>query len=161
MIEVLLTTAEMVKYGAAGVARCAHALTKRRQGAHGFDRNDERWTIDVEGCLAEAAAAKSLGLIDGFEPTVGHLDTDEGDIGPGLQVRSTKYDKGNLLIHQSDPDHHAYILVTGRYGVYDVRGWIRASEGKLPELWKVNGKRGAFWVPQDRLHAMDELAATL
>lgn len=154
-IRIALTAEEMVRYGSAGVARCANALEKGRVGAHGFDRDNERWQIDVEGVLAEAAAAKALGRV--YEPVVGELDTQLGDIGPGLQVRSTRYPTGNLLIHKSDKDTDIFILVTGKYGIYDVRGWIYASEGKLDELWKVHGKRGAFWVPQSRLNPLSEL----
>lgn len=154
-MRVALTTAEMIEYGSAGIARCANALERRRVGAHGFDRNHERWQIDVEGLLAEAAAAKALGLP--YTPVVGDLDTSLGDIGPGLQVRSTRYASGNLLVHDSDDDEHRFILVTGIYGVYDIRGWIYAREGKHKQLWKVNGGRGAYWVPQVRLRPMETL----
>lgn len=152
-MRIELTTEELVRYGAAGVARCANAMAKRRQGAHGFDRNDERWQIDVEGVLTEAAAAKALGVP--YDPVVGSLDTDKGDIAPGIQVRGTKYPKGSLLVHDSDRDRDIFILVTGRYGVYDIRGWIRAEYGKLPNLWKTYKGRGAYWVGQEFLAPFD------
>lgn len=154
-MRVALTTDEMILYGGAGIARCAHALEARRVGAHGFDRHDERWQIDVEGLLSEYAAAKGLGLP--YEPTVGMLDTLLGDIGPGLQVRSTKYPKGSLLVHDKDDDDHAFILVTGRYGIYDIRGWIFAKEGKKKKYWKTYKERGAYWVPQEALRPLDTL----
>lgn len=155
MVRVALTTDEMIRFGALGVARCSHALEKRRVGAHGFDRNHERWQIDVEGVLAEAAAAKALGLL--YEPVVGDLDTLFGDIAEGLQVRGTKYNTGSLLVHDKDVDDHRAILVTGIYGVYDIRGWIFIREGKRRDLWKEYKNRGAYWVPQDRLRPMDTL----
>lgn len=154
-MRVALTTAEMIEYGSAGIARCANAMEKQRQGAHGFNRDYERWQIDVEGLLTEAAAAKALGLP--YSPTVGELDTHKGDIGPGLQVRGTKYSSGNLLVHDRDPDDDYFILVTGVYGVYDIRGWIQAKHAKQPELWKVYKGRGAFWVPQGMLQPMSKL----
>ena len=154
-MRVELTTEEMRRYGAAGVARTANAFEKRRGGAHGFDRNFERWQIDVEGVLTEAAAAKALGL--SYEPVVGQLDTMFGDIGPGLQVRGTKYSNGSLLIHDKDVDDHVFILVTGIYGVYEVRGWILAKDAKLPQLWKMYKGRGAFWVGQNWLKSIDTL----
>lgn len=154
-MRVALTTEEMVKYASAGVSRCANALEKRRVGAHGFDRNHERWQIDVEGVLTEAAAAKALNLP--YEPVVGALDTMLGDIGPGLQVRGTKYSSGSLLIHAKDLDDHKFILVTGIYGIYDIRGWIHARDGKLDKLWKQYKGRGAYWVGQEWLRPIDEL----
>ena len=143
----------MIRYGSAGIARCAGAMSKRRQGAHGFDRNDERWQIDVEGVLCEAAAAKALGVP--YEPVVGMLDTDLGDVAPGVQVRGTKYPQGSLLVHDSDRDRDKFILVTGKYGIYDMRGWIHAEHGKLPHLWKVYKGRGAYWVGQQFLKPFD------
>jgi len=154
-MRVALMTEEMIHYGSLGVARCANALEMRRVGAHGFDRNFERWQIDVEGVLAEAAAAKALGLA--YEPTVGELDTFLGDIAPGLQVRGTRYSAGSLLVHDKDQDTDKFILVTGVYGVYDIRGWVFAKEGKLKKLWKEYKGRGAYWVPQSRLRPMDTL----
>lgn len=154
-MRIALTTEEMVRYGSAGLARCANALEMRRVGAHGFDRNYERWQIDVEGVLTEAAAAKALGVP--YEPVVGELDTLAGDIAPGIQVRGTKYTKGSLLVHDKDVDDHAFILVTGVYGVYDIRGWIYAREGKKKSLWKTYKGRGAYWVGQERLRPMDTI----
>lgn len=154
-MRVALTPEEMIRFAGAGVARCANALEKRRVGAHGFDRNYERWQIDCEGVLAEAAAAKALGLP--YEPVVDELDTLEGDIGPGLQVRGTKYASGSLLVHDKDVDDHRVILVTGIYGVYDIRGWIWAREGKKKALWKEYKGRGAYWVPQAKLRKIETL----
>lgn len=152
-MRIAFTTEELVRYGTYGLSRCANALEMRRAGAHGFDRHNERWQIDVEGVLTEAAAAHALGLP--YEPCVGELDTLDGDIGPGLQVRGTRYPKGSLLVHDSDVDDHKFILVTGIYGVYDVRGWIFASEGKDKALWREYKGRGAYWVPQDKLRPLD------
>ncbi len=156
-MRVALTTEELCTYGAQGVARCANAMEKRRQGAHGFDRNYERWQIDVEGVLCEAAAAKALSLP--YEAVVGRLDTDEGDIGKGLQVRGTKYNTGSLLVHASDRDDDKFILVTGAYGVYDIRGWIHARDGKVDKLWKEHRGRGAYWVPQEFLKPIETILA--
>lgn len=154
-MRVALTTEEMIRFGSIGLGRCADSLERRRVGSHGFDRNHERWQIDVEGCLTEAAAAKALGIP--YEPYDG-IDTDIGDIGPGLQVRGTKYAKGCLLIHPKDNDDHRFILVTGIYGVYDVRGWIHARDGKDEKFWRAVGNRPpTFWVEQDALQPIETL----
>lgn len=151
------TRDEMIRWAEKGVARCAHALTVGRKGAHGFNRDHERWQIDVEGVLAEAAVAKALGIE--YEPVVGELDTESGDLGRWsnvpVQVRSTKYQTGSLLIHDRDPDDHRFVLVTGIYGTYQIRGWIYAKEGKKKNLWKEYKGRGAYWVPQSALREFD------
>lgn len=154
-MRVALSDEQLLEWGSAGMSRTINALSMGRRGAHGFNRFSERWQIDVEGTLTEGAAALALGLP--YEPCVGELDTVDGDIGPGLQVRGTKYAKGSLLVHDSDHDEHRFILVTGIYGVYDVRGWIYAKEGKQKKYWKVYKERGAYWVPQSALRPLDTL----
>ena len=150
-----MTTEQLVTFGSAGLARCANALEMRRVGAHGFDRFSERWQIDVEGVLTEGAAALALGVP--YKPVVGELDSLWGDIAEGIQVRGTKYATGSLLIHDRDQDDHAFILVTGIYGIYDIRGWIWGKEGKKKKYWKVHKGRGAYWVPQESLRPIDTL----
>ncbi len=154
-MRIALTDEEMEACCLAGCRRTINALSKRRIGAHGFDRNHERWQIDVEGVMTEKAAANALNLP--YEPVVGRLDTSEGDIGPGLQVRGTKYHSGSLLVHNSDSDEDYFILVTGIYGVYDIRGWIQAKYAKQERLWKQYKGRGAFWVGQEYLQPMVKL----
>jgi hypothetical protein len=154
-VEIAFTADEMRPLAIAGVERRLQAMQRNRKGAHGFNR-DELWQIDIEGLLSEAAAAKALGL--DYVPTVGELDSKWGDVGKGLQVRSTKYPTGSLLIHSSDADDHVFILVTGQNGRYMVRGWIKAENGKSERLWKVYKNRGAYWVPQDMLRPMGDLA---
>lgn len=155
-MRVELTHDELRRYAALGCERAISAMSKGRKGAHGFNRYDERWQIDVEGLLAEFAAAKGLGLLP-FEPVVGALDTKHGDIGPGLQVRGTHYDTGRLLLHDKDDDDHRFILVTGHSGFYVLRGWIYARHGKHPSYWKLYKGRGAYWVDQSRLQPMSKL----
>ena len=157
-MRIELTEKELVKIGTYGLQRCAMSLSVGRRGAHGFDRNHERWQIDVEGVLTEYAAAKALGV--SYHPVTDRSDTELGDIAPGLQVRGTKYPNGNLIMHKTDVDEHVFILVTGVYGRYDVRGWIQAKEGKKQKYWRgnpANTRPPCFWVPQDALKPIDTL----
>ena len=155
MTAIVFTPDEIRRWAYAGVDRRVSAMIAGRKGAHGFNR-DDFWQLDLEGLLAEAAVAKHLGVH--FSPVTGALDTASGDVGDtGLQVRSTKHTNGSLIIHESDDDHHKFILVTGSQGRYDVRGWCVAREVKLKEYWKVYKTRGSFWVPQSALRSMDEL----
>lgn len=149
---------ELARWAHAGVDRRISAMTKKRKGAHGFDRDYEAWQIDVEGLLAEAAVAKALGVY--FNPVVGDLDTALGDVLPGLQVRSTRYgfdrtNVGCLLMHDSDSDDDRFILVCGAYGVYRIAGWIEGEHGKQPSFKKHHKGRWAYWVPQSALKPFD------
>lgn len=148
-----LDATELRAAAVAGIERRISAMGKSRRGAHGFDR-DDFWRIDIEGCAAEAAVAKFLGVP--FDPIVGALDTKIGDVA-SFQVRSTKYTTGCLLVHDGDPDDHVYILVTGEQGKYNLRGWRYARDCKQPQLWKVYKGRGSYWVPQEMLLPMKDL----
>lgn len=147
-MEVRFTPEEMRPICYRGVDRRIDALTKGRKGNHGFNR-DDFWELDIEGMLAEAALAKALGLP--YDPNPGSLDTAWGDVAPGVQVRSTKYASGHLLVHGSDPDHHVFVLVTGSQGRYKLAGWIQAEHCKSDRYWKTVKGRSAFWIPQAAL----------
>lgn len=143
------TPDEIRQWAHRGVDRRCSAIAKKRKGAHGFNRTDF-WELDIEGLLAEAAVAKALGLY--FSPTTDALDTSLGDVIKGIQVRSTKYDTGCLLVHNTDADADRFVLVTGSQGRYQIRGWILGEHAKEPKWWRVYKNRGAFWVEQQFLH---------
>jgi hypothetical protein len=161
-MKIELSEKEMVEMGLHGLKRCAMSLVAGRRGAHGFDRQDERWQIDVEGVLTEYAAAKALGFP--YLPVTDRRDTELGDIAPGIQVRGTKYPSGNLLLHKEDLDDHIFILVTGKYGRYHVRGWLYAREGKRKKFWRgtpANDRPPCFWVPQSHLNPIQSFPGML
>jgi hypothetical protein len=137
-----------------GIDRRLDSIAKGRRGNHGFDR-DDFWRIDIEGAAAEAAVAKFLGVP--YAPDTTKLDSKTGDVQGGYQVRSTKYDSGSMLVHNSDADDHVFILVTGENGKYKLRGWRYARDCKHPKLWKDYKGRGSYWVPQSMLLPMKDL----
>lgn len=145
---VTLTDHELRLAAMSGVERRLSARNLDRKGAHGFNR-DDFWQIDIEGLCAEWAVAKALGVYYG--PVVGHLDTEEGDVLSNVQVRSTKYESGHLLIHKKDPDDHRYVLVCGGDGHYRICGWLYAKDGKKDKYWKTHRGRSAYWIPQSDL----------
>lgn len=147
-MNIIFTPDEMRRWAYAGVDRRVSAVEKNRKGAHGFNR-DDFWQLDVEGLLAEAAVAKALGVY--YSPVTGALDTALGDVVPGLQVRSTKYPSGSLLVHKTDADADRFVLVTGAQGKYKVCGSIYGAAAKRQDFWRVHKDRGAYWVPQSAL----------
>lgn len=158
-MRIALTNDERKKYAMVGVHRRSNALERGRKGAHGFNRDNVGWQIDCEAAMAEYAAAKALGVT--YSPVDDALDTHLGDIGRHLQIRSTQYNTGSLLVHDRDPEDDYFILVTGQDGVYDIRGWIQAKHAKQPAWWKVYKGRGAYWVGQQHLQPMGKLPTEL
>lgn len=125
-MEVILTTAEQAIAQEAGRRRYhTHRVYK---SAHRWNRkaNDHSIDKEVEAIGAEMACARALGLT-----WVDHNKPDpEGDLGPGIQVRHTRYRTGKLLLHKSDSDDHVFYLVTGNYPNFTIAGWITGERGK-------------------------------
>jgi len=155
IVEVSLTLSEIM-YGAyAGIGRRVSAIKKGRPAYYGLD-DSANWQIDVEGALAEKAVAKYLNLY--WTDSVGVAAP--GDIGR-LEVRSTKYKDGHLIIHKSDPDDSYFFLVTGIEGKYRLPGYIRAVDGKLDAFWecKKKGRDFQYYVPQNQLIPVEQFNA--
>lgn len=151
-MRVALTCAEMMQAGLAGVMRQVENVKKKRVARCGKDQ----WTSHIEGAMAECVVAKSLDL---YWPGKGVF------CGPdvsNLQVRSTPYVNGCLALQPDDDDEAIFILVTGRMGIYNIRGWIKAKDGKRPEWWehKADTHRPSFYVPQSALATIATLGQT-
>lgn len=151
-MNVVLSSTELRYAATSGIERRIQALARRRQGAHGFNR-EEVWDIDIEGLAAEMVVAKALGLY--YIPVVGQLDTDLGDVAPGVQVRSSKHPNAHLLLHKTDHDDDRFILVVGSSGSYRIAGWCYGHEGKQEGHWRAFQGRTAFWVPQAKLRPFE------
>lgn len=81
---------------------------------------------ELQSIAAEIAAAVALGI----QWTDKSIEDDRlGDLLPGLQVRHTTYDTGRLILRESDNLRHDFVLVTGTYPTFTVRGWINAAAG--------------------------------
>ena len=102
--------------------------------------------------MAEAALAKALGVY--WCGTGVRGATDVGDV----DVRATANDNYSLIVHDHDPDERVIFLLTGKNGVYTIRGWMRAIDAKKPQYWKdPTGKsRPAYFVPQHALKSLQE-----
>jgi hypothetical protein len=107
------------------------------------------WDFDIEGACAELAYAKAMGKFwDGSINTF--KDPDVGDV----QVRSTRYNNGCLILRKTDSPDDWYVLLTGWCGEYIIRGHIKGGHGMLPEYWKTHEgepHRDAYFVPQSKL----------
>lgn len=153
-----LTDEEMNRAIYVGVCRQRNNMKNKRRQAHGAEGDavamEHRWDYHIEGAGAELAVALWLRV-----PWDGNLENfDADDAGPH-QVRQTWRQYGHLILHKRDKDHKAFILVTGLMPRFAIRGWLLASDGKLPKYRDDKGHNGrpCFWVPQDVLHHMKDL----
>ena len=113
------------------------------------------WNSSIEGFLGELAVAKYLGLYPGSFTAPGAVD-----VGEHYEVRTRPEDWQDLSFKRDDKTDKYYILVTGSYGRYTLRGWISAPEIlSHPEWFHDNGGKTSkkYWVSQDMLHPISEL----
>jgi hypothetical protein len=152
-IRVDLTPVELELAAFIASKRQTENLFKRRPDAHGAPR-EGGWQLHVEGAAGELAVAKWADKF--WSGNLGDLDAD--DVGR-IQVRTRSRHDYDLIIHPSDPDNRAFVLVTGLAPHFVLRGWIWGAEGKRPEYWRdPAGGRPAFFVPQAALRPMERRA---
>lgn len=132
-----------------------HIRERRIQSGsvHKWNRqNDYALNDPITSVAAEIAAGRAIG-----RKWVYRTSPDKaGDLGLKEQVRHTKYPYGKLTLHPEDIDDHKFILVTGIFPFFDVRGWLFAVEGKEERFWSELQKgRPAFNVGQRYLRPME------
>jgi hypothetical protein len=122
---------------------------KDRYGASTVDG----WSLHMQGALGELVVAKLTGRF--WSGAVGDLKAD--DVGE-LQVRTSEGLNNRLILHPSDPDDRAFVLVLGAPPTFKVPGWIMGRDGKNDDFFSdPRGDRPAFFVPQHVLLPIDTL----
>lgn len=153
---VKLTPQELFLGATQGIMRACTAIGKGR-----IDTDDERpehevdrWMIDIEGALGEMAAAKGLGV---YWSGVSKF---RGEDAGRYEVKTTRWEKGRLLLPRGADDDKPYVLAVGQLGTYDLVGWAFGRDVKQPQYWsemKRGSGRCGFMMPQDHLRPMEDL----
>jgi hypothetical protein len=147
MIKIVLTEEEVRKAERVAESRQSENLKNARSDRYGADPRDGIRLHKI-GAKGELAVAKWLG-----RDWDGNLnDFSAADVGD-YQVRTTKYDRGSLILHPADNDRDIFFLVINGDPEYKIAGWIRATDGKEDRYWKdLSGDgRHAYFVPQRAL----------
>jgi hypothetical protein len=153
--RVRLTQDELEIAAIIAIKRSCQDIFLNRKDAYGAKR-EEGWQLSIEGTAGEMAVAKWCNRY--WNGNLGDLKAD--DVGR-LQVRTGWRDDSRLILHPSDRDDRAFILVTGLAPIFVLRGWIWARDGKKAEYWRdPAGGRPAFFVPQRALRPMKPGRAT-
>jgi hypothetical protein len=149
-----LTPAELLLASTVGCMRQVANLRDGRRDAHGAQR-ESGWQLHVEGACGELAVAKALGLF--WSGSIGNLRA--ADVGE-VQVRTRSRDDYDLIVHPSDPDGAAFVLVVGTAPRFKLVGWLPGREAKHQRHWlDPAGGRPAFFVKQSWLYPMGLLLA--
>ncbi len=134
-----------------GIMRQMHNLGNGLKDAYGAETMDG-WGVHIEGACAEMVLAKALGCF--YNGNMGDLKASDVNM-PDLRIecRSTSYNTGRLILHEKDSDDALFFLLTGKAPTFEIRGFIKGSDGKQQKYWSdPSGKeRHAFFVPQSAL----------
>jgi len=127
-------------------------LAQPRHGANGMGAFD----MHLFGCVGEFAVAKHLNLFWAASPGV----LEPNDVGGKLQVRAAYQENYRLILHDSDSSDDPFVLALAHdLPRVTLRGWVFGRDGKLRKYWADPvGGRPAYFVPQESLVAMHELA---
>lgn len=149
----------------------AHGIAaKRNSSQRSANRGDgvvmkSSISADLIGAEGELAVSKALSLPwDGKWLPIDVWDTWKvnGNDVANLEVRSTKYATGRLILHDRDKDFSPFILViSSKKPVFRLAGWCYGFEGKKNDYWRDDVPRPCYMVPQSQLRPMNELSEIL
>ncbi len=159
-VSVRLSWFEVMHCAQATIAKRVMALRDERQYEEG--RTDLGFDRGLVGDLGEYAVSRALNVC--WQPSVGRVDTERGDVG-GRQVKATMRPNGCLIVRTKDPARFDYILAIVRVEsgiVVDIIGWIDGVAAKAPHYWRdrapeIGVHQAAHFVPQDDLRPLSEL----
>ena len=163
--EVILTQRELLNGSIAGALRQVECLKNLKNGKAAEDYEGRGygkegyglWNNTIEGVLGEIAVARYLGL---YPYGLMERSDKHPDVGEHYEVRTRPKEWMELFYRKNDKDDKYYILVTGSYGTYNLRGWISAAEILSHQEWYHNNDKTtttSYWVPNNQLHPMEEL----
>lgn len=147
MTKIELTNSQIMMAATAGVIRRVQFINRNGKPTHGLKDEDNNWNLKIEGALSEYALAQYLNIHWAGAGVVGGDDVGEEE------VRVTEWPNGSLIVRESDKDHKRYWLLTGKDGIYHVRGYMYARDAKQAKYLtdKGNGREKAYFVPQKDL----------
>jgi hypothetical protein len=101
---------------------------------------------------SEWVVAKYFNLaFDPFE----HKWKNKADVGNSIEVKWTKYDTGQLIVHEYDRPNDIAVLVTGTSPDYDIKGWIPIAMARRDKYR--HSKQPNWWVTQINLQPIENL----
>lgn len=153
-VDLKLTNAELMQAALTGSMRRITSLKEGVDNNRKCREPKSSWANDIDGAAAEMAVSKHLGRY-----WSAHVRQFTGDDVPGgVQVRSTTYEQGKLIIRDDDPDDAFFVLVVANAPTYSIRGGIFARDAKIDAYFRAcDPSEGspAWWVPQDALVDLD------
>ena len=142
-MKIILTAPELVIASTVAMMRQTQNIKNGARETYGSDPK-VAWQNAVQGAIGELVVAKALGVY--WSGNIG--DFQAADVCK-LQVRTTAWDQGKLIVHPDEADDEWFILVTGLKDTYHIRGAILGRHAKQDRFWgELQPGRPAYNVPQ-------------
>ena len=144
MENIKLSLAEIQVASQVGIQRQLEDIKAKKKSFAG-EKQDAGWQRHIEGALTECAMAKYLNVYWNKQkwnlPDVGEVE-----------IRSTSYENGCLILRPNDADDKKYYLLVGVNGEYKICGYLYGRDGKQDKyLTNMGGRVNAYFVPQSEL----------
>jgi len=113
----------------------------------------ERWANGQHGFMGEEVFAKYINQY----PRASVEGITGVDAGYNVQVRTTVWDDGCLIVNRAEIEDYAgqqFVLITGHYLLFTIRGWLNCADAARPQWFKGDEDPASYWVPQANLHPM-------
>jgi len=124
-----------------------------KEGSYTSDKSfHDQIAQDAESIGSEWVVAKYFDFP--FEPFE-QKGKFKADVGHHFEVRWTKYDIGQLIIHEYDRPSDVAILVTGKSPRYFIAGWIPVAMAQKPRFR--SSTQPNWWVTQINLQPIENL----
>jgi len=149
-----------------GNARQAYHDARGTPNSYGLRASRaESARINRAGALAELCVAEYFGVADHWVEVTDDYHGLKGDVVPGLEVRSTRWPHGGVLLHPKDDDDRLYVSVrtheANTHQRVQIVGWVSGRVGKQEKWWDdPQPGRFCYVVPADALRPVQELVVT-
>ena len=114
------------------------------------------WQIDIMGCMGEMAVSKAFKRYWFPAAYEGDLKSLEGDV-ENLQVRTTGYLNGHLIVYEYDKPSTPYILTIVREPWVKIAGWVTLEDAKQVGEARESKTDMCYWVQQKDLRPAESL----
>jgi len=149
MTVIKLSSSELMSAAVTGALRRITSL-QNKLNPDIYHASGNEWSTDIDGAAAEMALSKHLGVY-----WSAHVNSMKGPDVRNLQVRSTHYKDGCLIIRERDNPEQDYVLIVSAAPNYTIVGWMCAHEARQDKYFrKSTSGLDAWWVPQKDLHKL-------
>lgn len=165
IVRIGLTPEEQEEAAGVGLKREALRRSRGKGKRTPNDRGGSWSTRNINGAIAELAAAKHYSVLDRWRTTQAYSlehETITADVGENMQVRASDLPYAGLILHDYDKEAPYILAIVTPVDVALV-GWSTSKFAKSSTYWKSTGRgwssRPAYCVPQSDLFPMSTLEA--